>query len=392
MRFGQYVRESLAEAIQNEPRNIVLFHAAAVKELKKWPSMVEGMHDAFDSKIAEEFLSQAFGYEVVRDFDFGYFANNAKKVVDEVIQAASWYGTLESNQDVHRFVQMALHGLRYWEPLREAILRNEMEEILSDDAAPVTTVPAYEDYQRHAPEDLPVVDRAMSALSNIIPLYRAMKKFFEVDVPKFQEYAKAHREMMFRGKYEPHREDIEVLYHATTNKSSLLKRGFQSERRPDVIGLGELGGARNATVSFTHDLHVAREIARSIKEVWMIAHGKLTRTQILRWLESDGVDVRQANEHVRLAMSSDADPESGEGVFRLYNYWLWVSKQNVRTNPVYGDGSGEKLLKYLKTIPQSEIGVVSAAVRLAPDQYTYHRAEKEYRVSPEHITDVKDVG
>lgn len=386
MRFKTYV----TEAIQNEPRNIIRFLGQRMKEILSWEPMVESLN-VLDTKTADEFIQESYGYDAARDFDFPRHAYLFGNVLKQLIHIPKFYSTVESTRDIANIVKWADYAKEDFEELSQWYKQQEMGEILSKDSHPVTIAPTYEDWKKYAEERIGEVDAIIVALNNIPVLFDGMERFLRVEVPKLREWVQSRQKEAFDGKYEPEREQVETLYHATSAKSILLRDGFNSDKPVDVIGLGELGGSQNKTVSFTHDLQIAREIVRSLKEAWMIANGQLKRAQVMRWIKDDGLDPAEAAHRVKYAMDKDADPESPEAVFRLYNWWLWVAKHPIRQNPVFGDGSGEKLLAYLKTVPRQEIGIVSARVDLSPGTYTYHRAEREYRVRPEAIAAVKEI-
>lgn len=193
------------------------------------------------------------------------------------------------------------------------------------------------------------------------------------------------------GKYRPDHDKVEILYHATPNMSYLLKHGFTKERPDNVIGLGELGGGKqNGSVSVTHDLHIAKEIMRVLKEAHMIANGELDYKEILKWSERDGVKFDELkHEYMRKTKDNTWPPQTPTQVFQIYNYWLWINKKQYRTNPVFGDSSGEELMKNLKGTDAKDIGVVAVEVDLSDEDIEYKDAEKEFRVQPDHIISVK---
>jgi hypothetical protein len=386
MRFKTYV----AEAIQNEPRHITRFHTQRMKDIQTWEPMA-ALLKPLDSKICDDFMTDAFGYRTAREFQIDYLAHLMGRIAEKMADLPRWYSTIESVEDVMRLTKLADHSTEDYQTVKKIIAGVELEEILSPDSKDVTTAPAYADWEKNVPESLDEIDAVVVGLETVIPLYRSMSKFFDVELPKLKEWANSRRRQSLDGEYEPERDKVETLYHATTAKSLLLSNGFTDTRPEGVIGLGEFAGSQNKTVSFTHDLQIAREIMRSLKEAWLIAHGQFRRSQIVRWIRDDGMDVEETLRTIKLSLPEGTDPESPEAVFKLYNYWLWVAKHPIRQNPVFGDGSGEKLLKYLKTVSKSEIGIVSAQVVLDDGEYTYHRAEKEYRVPVDKISNVRGV-
>ena len=68
------------------------------------------------------------------------------------------------------------------------------------------------------------------------------------------------------GKYVPDHDDVETLYHATAYVNEIARNGFSAEPPQERSGVGNYGNQHN--ISFTHDLYVAKEISRCLKEVF----------------------------------------------------------------------------------------------------------------------------
>jgi hypothetical protein len=148
-------------------------------------------------------------------------------------------------------------------------------------------------------------------------------------------------------KFRPEHNENETLYHATAYVPEILRDGFQAEPPEDRRGLGNYG--RVVTISFTHDLEIARNIMRSLKEMWMIAHGELTGSA-------------------------------------LYRYWLAHSK--LRSDPMMT--SPEQVIEMMTNRDLTDIGVLACDVRLEPDD-RYLIGEAEFRLPPDRVLSVKQV-
>jgi hypothetical protein len=187
-------------------------------------------------------------------------------------------------------------------------------------------------------------------------------------------------------KFRPEHNENETLYHATAYVPEILRDGFQAEPPEDRRGLGNYG--RVVTISFTHDLEIARNIMRSLKEMWMIAHGELTGSAIMRWAESEGI-----TDQLRKSWSSlsggpipwgrSADPKK---VAALYRYWLAHSK--LRSDPMMT--SPEQVIEMMTNRDLTDIGVLACDVRLEPDD-RYLIGEAEFRLPPDRVLSVKQV-
>jgi hypothetical protein len=215
-------------------------------------------------------------------------------------------------------------------------------------------------------------------LKSINTRLTSLKRFWT----QYEAWVKTNQainDQMFTGE-EPDidHDNVEVLYHATANMGHLLKSGFTDKRPTGHRGLGELGGL-NSTISLTYDRRIAMEIVRALKEVWMIVHGKLKPHQILRWMETDKVDLSSCpNRGVMRTV---------EDTVELYNCWLWLNKSKVRDNPVFGDVKG--LTKFMKTRRVQDIGILKVWADL--DGAKFEAAEREYRVKPNMIQKIEKV-
>ena len=188
------------------------------------------------------------------------------------------------------------------------------------------------------------------------------------------------------GKYRPQHEAVETLYHATAFVPEILREGFQAEPPEDRRGLGNFG--HQYAISFTHDLELARNIMRTLKEMWMIAHGQLTGPTIMRWAQAEGIqdELKKmwANMTSRpIPSGRNADPKD---VAYLYRYWLSASK--LRDDPMMT--YPEKVIETMLSRSLKDIGVLACEVRLTPeDQYMI--GESEFRVQPDRVISAKQV-
>lgn len=181
-------------------------------------------------------------------------------------------------------------------------------------------------------------------------------------------------------KYRPEHEEIETLYHATAYVREILRDGFQAEKPEKRKGVGNLG--QQASISFTHDLEIARNIMRSFKEIWMIAHHQLTMPQIMSWGRAEGIedDMKRmwGNDTSKpMPLGKDADPND---VVKMYRHWIALSK--TRDNPMLI--SPWEIVDMMKTRDLKDIGVISCEAKLEKtDEYRF--AEAEFRLSADRV-------
>ncbi len=192
-------------------------------------------------------------------------------------------------------------------------------------------------------------------------------------------------QMSFQQK--PKTDEQETLYHASAWAAEIAEEGFQAEAptSDDRKGLGTYGSTANV-VSFTHDIHTARNIARSLKELIMIANGKIRKHNILRWLKDEGMDMSEID---RLAGSNImAKPDSPKTTAKLYHVWLYMNKIG-RENPVFTNI--EETVKMYQGRSVDDVGIIASTVNMQDEEISYQPAEKEWRVPPQAILNAKRI-
>jgi hypothetical protein len=149
--------------------------------------------------------------------------------------------------------------------------------------------------------------------------------------------------------------------------------GGRGERR----GADAFGGIEQ-TISFTHDLNIARDISRALKEIIMIANGQLKAHQILRWFESEGIDI----ERVRGLAQGDLTNS-----IRLYKVYLALS--GLRDDPLFINL--EENLPSFKGRNPRDVGVIKAKVNMRHPDIEYLSSMAEFQVPPKAILSVERV-
>lgn len=176
-------------------------------------------------------------------------------------------------------------------------------------------------------------------------------------------------------KYRPTHDAVETLYHASMFASEIVRNGFAAERPADRRGLGFSYGQE--TISFTHQLKIAHDIMRCLKEMWMIVHGQITRRKILGWIAAEGLDLAQLWDTYG---TRDQPVDSIVQLIRLYQGYISYSK--LRTNPVFM--APTKLIAPLRQCAIDDIGIVSCLVRLDGTEEYLH-GEGEFRVPASRV-------
>jgi hypothetical protein len=174
-------------------------------------------------------------------------------------------------------------------------------------------------------------------------------------------------------------EKEEALYHASINAADIAKTGFAA--RPPLDG--GLGGSQsdkagNPAISFTYDLHAAKEIARSLKEAVEIARGQYTRAKLLRLLEDeDAGALRQAMKEMK-----DKGQDDPEHLFMLYSYF--VAYAFKRFDPRYF-GNRKKMAQAFAKADPRKVGVIEARVDVTHPDIKHLSGERELRVPPSAV-------
>lgn len=182
-----------------------------------------------------------------------------------------------------------------------------------------------------------------------------------------------------RGEIPAQVSEVERLFHASVNAREIYETGFQTNyTKPQSQGLGG-SGHDEGFISFTYDLTYAREIARSLKEVVMIAKGEISFREIMSWFKHDGIEGEMVKFLEYEKIKSPHDPYN---VFLLYNWYLWNSP--LRENPLYIN-TGRSFIEHMKTKEVKNIGIVVASVEMKKDRVQFVQREREFRVKPSAI-------
>lgn len=360
------------------PANVPLFIRNRIRDFDGFDmGMLQTLRDNLDSREFESFFGDCLGHDAIqyvplhelshlvylvtnyiRHADFEY---NRKRVIDLV------------DDDAFNIARRMSSGTHVSDLFGNPDLMGVMgrfDELTEPSDYHVT----FESNRQYY--DPGEYDQFMKTIADIRAMGNLIRKFTP-HVPRLAEITRVGS-ARFSGTYEPTiTGETQRVYHATTSMTHIIRNGFTG-RVDGAIGLGELGRSRDE-ISFTTSQSIAANIARTLKEAWMIAHGKLTANDVLHMLRHDTtMDVAHMESNVGFKL---ADANTPKRVFKLYNYWLWMQKR--RENPVFGDT--ERVIDYMNTIPLTEIGVVAADIRLVPDGYEYLIAEREYRVTAEYV-------
>ena len=215
--------------------------------------------------------------------------------------------------------------------------------------------------------------------------YRALKRDLKDAAVRLNHMKAAAWQQYNDPKWMPESEDTEPLYHASVDAKTIFRRKAFETKVPEVKGLGGAQGDKRGrpAISFTSDLYVAKEIARTLKEAIMIARGEVTATDVLDWSRRHGIynDVDRAfkSNHGQL------DPKKTHHVMNLYRLFLTFHK--TRYNPLFF-GDMAELMRRFKKQKTSDVGVLVCQVDMRNKDIAYLSSMHEYRVPPEAVVSV----
>jgi len=208
----------------------------------------------------------------------------------------------------------------------------------------------------------------------------------------------------------PESEDQEQVYHASIHARQLFQNGFAKDV-PDQEGLGgsqSTKGDKKGT-SFTYDLYVAKEIARTLKELTMVVQGKVTARMILDWAKRDRVAEKLAEQYDGyLTKPYELRFETGGWVLqdnrgnfempdKVFNTPLKrasLYKEYLRVIGLLSKRYDPYVMHLNRVVPVlakaniQNIGVVVATVDMTNPHIEHKPGERELRIPPEAIISV----
>jgi len=226
----------------------------------------------------------------------------------------------------------------------------------------------------------------------------ALIKLFQTQVPALiskmdlQEVQKQIEQAKKSAEDIPTHEDVETLYHASINAVDIGRNGF-SEKVPNEGGLGGSQATRTGEkgISFTHDLHAAKEISRALKEAVMIMHGAYTGEQLVRHIKAERGTWDKLLNHMN---SVDGERATSEFLKKLDDpkmvFWLYkkyLQQSRYRFDPIFFASS----TKAFKSANLRNVGIVVAKVNMDHPSVSFHGGEKEVRAAPAAVIEIEKV-
>lgn len=205
---------------------------------------------------------------------------------------------------------------------------------------------------------------------------------------------KLERILQMQGRYDDEQvkhktADVETLYHATVNATTLATTGFKTNYKQSVEGLGgaNTDKAGIPSVSFTADLYIAKEIARCLKEIIMIAKRQLDFYDIDTMAMQEGTSDEIKKGFPWYSREENVKNATPVEVFNFYRYYLSYSK--VRYDPWFVDTSN--LMNVMKNKNVEDVGVLVCKVDMTDPNIKYLYSMEEYRINPKNILSIEKV-
>ncbi len=177
-------------------------------------------------------------------------------------------------------------------------------------------------------------------------------------------------------------EETETLYHASVHARDLYRKGFSPKGTSTGLGgSNRLRGGKEGGISFTEDEYVAKEIAKTFKEIALVAQGALTSKHLQDWIRRKPARVQDRIKEMMHQMYRRAAP-GPEHAMGLYLCYL---KHSDRYDPVFFGQGPKGLVMRFSRLSVRDIGYIHAEVSMSHPDILYLRGEREVRVPVESV-------
>jgi hypothetical protein len=414
MKLGNIIHETIA----NRPRSMAYFENRA-KQLHALSAMFKQVSVLLKGKFPDYEIDKVINSQYMDEN--GYHTQKHPISSYQIIELAHTFGsehgpfdtgrladTLDSfvkyaNEPAHDFFRYIPESLKWLneqlehthalEVLQQIPNYQQLQQLITTDTDWALLNPEY-----HDAEDIQQVQNFLEAiriLNIAVPQYLTT-------INDLTEKVDAYQQLRTSGySYNPHNwrpshDEVETLYHTSAYANEIVQSGFAAEPPAERRGVGNLGFQNE--ISFTHDLKVAMDIARALKELTMIANGQLKARQIADWIRRENIPNFPWQEFMKVNSGSNqyGMPQYADTTFdqfsivqtaKLYEKYIWFSK--IHPNPVF-ISIGDLVNSLVGRQPQ-QTGILACQVRLDPQQSTYHPGESEFRVNPASVQSIKRI-
>jgi hypothetical protein len=402
----------LNEAIANRPRT-ANYYIVKAKELRQLDS---------EFKKAGELLNIHFtlSYELSKVLDNYDLVNNILNLGHTLSSEYGPFGLVSLAETLESYIKYQSPGYDFFKYIIEALknIKNGLSD-RPDISNLLQQIPSYEktinlikndkdwyllNPEYHGEEEINEVTRFLEAIKILAPAFKKYKTIIEDLDNKInaQSAFRVAQSSSNPAQWKPQHNDIELLYHATAYINEIINNGFQNEKPEGRKGVGNIGYQND--ISVTHDLKIATDIMRSLKELTMIANHELTARQIAGWVKIENIPNFPWRELTQISKGENkfGYPQYEKITFeqfnivqtaRLYEKYIWLSK--IHPNPVFVHI--DDLVKTLVGKSVNDIGVLACQIDLTKVDFsdtskrTYETGESEFRVPPNSILSVRRI-
>lgn len=367
-----------SEAIEYQPENWMKFHRQMTNKFKKFEEKytqdffkrlkadIERLEEDYCSDREKNLLSYAGSYvnQIGRNFEnwWGTASNQMERL------AESKCGEISEN--------IEKYGSAFKYLKDDAYYKNNYEESLSDFESQTS-------YRGNCGEEryeevIPIINTVKKLIDDFVEYMNNTKVVTEKHKLRcyvyYKRYAKGGAsDLKDRSDFPPH-QDMEYLYHATSNLSAILSQGFKYQKELDSPT--GLGGGETDVISFTSNPSIAKTIVSALKQAVKIAKGETSSEDIIK-------------RYKRLNLITDKDVEGSKmgykddkriafELFKLAN--LRRDEKGLRYDPWFGFHNFDMFSR----TNINEIGVIKAKIDMSKVR-SYHVGEEEYRIPKEAI-------
>lgn len=386
----------MVEAIPNRPRSAAYFSNRA-KQLREAQIALQQAGELLKASGRQEYELDKIladtglsAWDLINDHSYhltnGQFARDTSNVADNLDSVAKF------GRDMFQYVPTSMQFLDQYlaenPKLMELLQRFpvDVETLIRKDPEWDLLNPEY-----RTPEEIEQTENfigAMKLLNHGAPLYLRTLNDLKEKVGAYQSL-NLHR--FDPDRYRPEHAEVETLYHASAWANEIVAQGFAAEPPEGRRGVGNLGSQNE--ISVTHDLKIAQDIMRGLKEFAMIANGQLTARMIADWIRREQIPNFPWREYTQVRTGTDMfspykdipfEQLTMEKTAAMLRGYMWLSK--IHPNPVFMNP--EDLVRSLVGRPQNDIGILVCQVQMDP-QNPYKHAESEFRIRPDQVLSIK---
>lgn len=323
--------------------------------------------DSFKEEISNYYAAEVFYNDVIQYLEYLFRDQDFESYIDPNNKGYSITYSLERNTEDS--IDNVIYNFRRLTSLEDFNIEDSYNRLSRD---------AFESQEEKY---------LVGVYSQMKDLSELSKKFVE-NLKESKKYNKYEYEHGDKSKLYPLGK-TEILYHASINAVSLFKNGFSKEGKHGG-GLGT--GNQDREISFTLDLYVAKNIAKSFKICWMIANGKWKWNDFIRWIDKEKKDKFTIKDILKqLALNSklktpESHPETVSDFIACFTTSLWFIKSY---NPVFAFIDYQSFVDQLKGISYKDIGVLKCEVQT--EGKAFKPSEAEVKAYPEEVVKILEL-